>query len=59
MPAACAAFPGEFRFTPRRWLEARYNLVRFTMMPSVSDFAASEEPELFVDDLRGFFRELR
>ena len=28
VPTACAAFPGEFRFTPRRWLEARYNLVR-------------------------------
>ena len=59
VPTACAAFPGEFRFTPRRWLEARYNLVRFTMMPSGGHFAASEEPELFVDDLRGFFRELR
>ena len=59
VPTACAAFPGEFRFTPRRWLEARYNLVRFTMMPSGGHFAASEEPALYVDDLRGFFRELR
>ena len=59
VPTACAAFPGEFRFTPRRWLEARYNLVRFTMMPSGGHFAASEEPALFVDDLRAFFRDLR
>ena len=59
VPTACAAFPGEFRFTPRRWLEARYNLVRFTMMPSGGHFAAAEEPELFVDDLRAFFREVR
>ena len=59
VPTACTAFPGEFRFTPRRWLEARYNLVRFTMMPSGGHFAAAEEPELFVDDLRAFFRELR
>ena len=59
VPTACAAFPGEFRFTPRRWLEARYNLVRFTMMPSGGHFAASEAPELLVDDLRAFFRELR
>ena len=59
VPTACAAFPGEFRFTPRRWLEARYNLVRFTMMPSGGHFAASEEPALYVDDLRAFFRELR
>ena len=59
VPTACAAFPGEFRFTPRRWLEARYNLVRFTMMPSGGHFAAAEEPALFVEDLRAFFRELR
>ncbi len=59
VPTACAAFPGEFRFTPRRWLEARYNLVRFTMMPSGGHFAASEEPALLVDDLRAFFRDLR
>ncbi len=59
VPTACAAFPGEFRFTPRRWLEARYNLVRFTMMPSGGHFAASEEPALYVDDLRAFFREVR
>ena len=58
VPTACAAYPGEFRFTPRRWLDARYNLVRFTMMPSGGHFAASEEPELFVEDLRTFFRDL-
>ncbi len=59
VPTACAAYPGEFRFTPRRWLEARYNLVRFTVMPSGGHFAAAEEPELFVDDLRAFFRDPR
>jgi microsomal epoxide hydrolase len=59
VPTACAAFPGEFRFTPRRWLEARYNLARFTMMPSGGHFAASEEPALYVDDVRAFFQDLR
>ena len=59
VPTACAAFPKEFRFTPRRWLEARYNLQRFTLMPSGGHFAASEEPVLFVDDVRAFFRGLR
>ena len=59
VPTACMAFPKEFRFTPRRWLEARYNLVRFTIMPSGGHFAASEEPELFVDDVRAFFRDLQ
>ena len=59
VPTACAAFPKEFRFTPRLWLEARYNLTRFTIMPSGGHFAASEEPELLVEDLRAFFRTLR
>ena len=59
VPTACAAFPKEFRFTPRVWLESRYNLTRFTMMPSGGHFAASEEPALLVDDLRAFFRTLR
>ncbi len=52
-------FLKEFRFTPRRWLEARYNLQRFTLMPSGGHFAASEEPVLCVDDVRAFFLELR
>ena len=59
VPTACAAFPKEFRFTPRLWLETRYNLTRFTIMPSGGHFAASEEPELLVEDLRAFFRTLR
>ena len=59
VPTACTAFPKELGFTPRRWLEARYNLTRFTMMPSGGHFAAAEEPELFVDDVRAFFGELR
>ncbi len=59
VPTACAAFPKEIIFSPRRWLEAGYNLTRYTLMPSGGHFAASEEPELFVDDVRAFFRDLR
>ena len=58
VPTACMAFPKELVFTPRRWLEARYNLARFTVMPRGGHFAASEEPGLFVDDVRAFFRDL-
>jgi pimeloyl-ACP methyl ester carboxylesterase len=58
VPTACAAFPKELIFTPRRWLEAGYNLARYTLMPSGGHFAASEEPALFVDDVRAFFRQL-
>ena len=59
VPTACAAFPKELIFTPQRWLEAGYNLTRYTIMPSGGHFAAGEVPELFVGDVRAFFRDLR
>jgi pimeloyl-ACP methyl ester carboxylesterase len=59
VPTACAAFPKEIRFIPRRWLESRYNMTRFSIMPRGGHFAAMEQPELLVDDLRAFFRDLR
>jgi pimeloyl-ACP methyl ester carboxylesterase len=59
IPTACAAFPKEIRFTPRRWLEMRYNLTRFTVMPHGGHFAALEQPDLLVEDVRAFFRDLR
>jgi epoxide hydrolase len=59
VPTACAAFPKEIRFTPRRWLETQYNLTRFSIMPRGGHFAALEQPELLVDDVRAFFRDLR
>jgi len=59
VPTACAVFPKEIRFIPRRWLETRYNLTRFTIMPRGGHFAALEQPDLLVDDLRAFFRDLR
>jgi microsomal epoxide hydrolase len=59
VPTAGAIFPREIYFTPRAWAEARYNIVRWTVMPRGGHFAALEEPELLVDDIRAFYRELR
>lgn len=59
VPTAGAIFPKEMYFTPRAWAESRYNIVRWTVMPRGGHFAALEEPELLVDDVRAFFRELR
>ena len=59
VPTGAAIFPKEISFSPRRWAEARYNIVRWTLMPRGGHFAALEEPELLVDDIRAFFRELR
>ena len=59
MPTGCAIFPKEITYTPRRWIENRFNLVHWTEMPRGGHFAALEEPELLVDDIRRFFRPLR
>jgi pimeloyl-ACP methyl ester carboxylesterase len=43
----------------REEAERAYNLQRYTIMPSGGHFAALEEPELLVDDIRASFRPLR
>ena len=59
VPTACADFPKEIIWSPRRWLEARYNITRWTEMPKGGHFAALEQPQLLVDDIRAFFRTVR
>ena len=60
VPTGYAYFPAEQLGTPSpRWARRRYNITRFTEMPSGGHFAAMEEPELLVEDVRAFFRPLR
>jgi pimeloyl-ACP methyl ester carboxylesterase len=59
VPVACALFPKELLLPPRRWVEARDNLTRWTEMPRGGHFAAMEQPDLLVEDIRAFFRTLR
>ncbi len=59
VPTAIAVFPGEIFFSPRKWVEARYHVQQWTEMPRGGHFAAMEEPELYVEDVRKFFRTLR
>jgi len=59
VPTAGAVFPSEIYLTPRIWAEASYNIVRWTTMPQGGHFAAMEEPELLLEDVRAFFRTLR
>jgi microsomal epoxide hydrolase len=59
VPTAGAIFPREIFRAPRRWAEARYNITRWTEMPAGGHFAALEQPELLVDDIRAFYRDLR
>lgn len=58
-PTACADFPKEILWSPRRWLEPRFNITRWTTMPRGGHFAALEQPQLLVEDVRAFFRDLR
>ena len=57
VPVGVAAFPREFiPWPPRRHAERAYNVVQWTDMPRGGHFAALEEPELLVADIRAFAR---
>jgi pimeloyl-ACP methyl ester carboxylesterase len=47
------------RRVPRSWAERRYAVTHWTEMPAGGHFPSLEQPELFVTDLRAFFRQLR
>jgi pimeloyl-ACP methyl ester carboxylesterase len=61
VPTSVALFPREYPMgrpplqTAKRW----YNIVRYTPMPRGGHFAALEQPDLFVNDLRESFRSAR
>jgi pimeloyl-ACP methyl ester carboxylesterase len=55
VPTGVAAFPDPvFIPPPRSFAEKTYRIVRWTEMPKGGHFAAMEEPELLLDDLRAF-----
>jgi len=60
IPAGCSIFPKEIFRASRRWAEKRYtNLVYFNRLDRGGHFAAFEQPELFVGELRACFRKMR
>jgi epoxide hydrolase len=58
VPTGVARFPKEVLRYPRPWVERAYNVTRWTEMPRGGHFAAMEQPHLFVNDVRAFFRTL-
>ena len=65
-PGSTSAFPPVWRATrrrscafPRSWVEQQYNVTHWSVMPRGGHFAAMEQPDLFVDDVRTFFRTVR
>jgi pimeloyl-ACP methyl ester carboxylesterase len=55
VPAGFALFPKDLVTPPREWAERFFNVLRWNEMPRGGHFAAMEEPELFVQDLRSMF----
>ena len=58
-PTALALFPAEPQIPLRHKAERTENLVRWTEFDRGGHFAAREEPDLLVGDVRAFFRQLR
>ena len=60
IPTGVAVFPKEIVTPVRRWMEAQYTDIRhWSEIPRGGHFAAFEQPELFVEELRAYFRTLR
>jgi len=58
-PTAHIAFPHEITRTPRSRAESIFNIQRWTPMPVGGHFAALEQPQALVEDMRTFFRAYR
>jgi pimeloyl-ACP methyl ester carboxylesterase len=60
VPTGCSIFPKELQRPSRRWAEKRFVDIRYWNEPERGGhFAAFEQPELFVDEVRAFFRLVR
>ena len=59
VPTGAAIFPAEIFITPRSWAAAAYDLRHWSVMPAGGHFAALEQPEAYLNDLRAFFQLLR
>jgi pimeloyl-ACP methyl ester carboxylesterase len=60
IPVAVSAFPDEIYTAPQSWAEKAYpKLIHYNRLPKGGHFAAWEQPEAFVSELRESFRSLR
>jgi pimeloyl-ACP methyl ester carboxylesterase len=60
IPVAVSVFPDEVYYTPRSWAERAYpKLVHYNQLDKGGHFAAWEQPELLVSELREGFKSLR
>jgi microsomal epoxide hydrolase len=59
VPTGVAVFPEEIAIPPRSIAQHGYNIQRWTEMKAGGHFAALEQPQALVEDIRAFFRPLR
>jgi pimeloyl-ACP methyl ester carboxylesterase len=60
IPVAVSVFPDEIYAAPRSWAEQAYpKLIHYNKLDKGTHFAAWEQPELFVAEMREAFRSLR
>ena len=59
VPTGIARYPKEIFLPPRAWIERRYNVTYWSELPRGGHFAAMEQPDALVEDVRQFFRPLR
>jgi pimeloyl-ACP methyl ester carboxylesterase len=60
IPVAVSVFPDELYQVPRSWAEEAYpNLIHYNQLDKGGHFAAWEQPELFVSEVRAGLRSLR
>lgn len=60
IPVGCSIFPKEIFRCSRRWAQKRFtNLIHWNELERGGHFAALEQPELFLGELRTCFRALR
>jgi len=59
VPTGCAVFPEELFNPPRAWAEAYYNIQQWSVFDKGGHFAALEQPDALVGDIRSFFAKVR
>jgi epoxide hydrolase len=60
VPVGCSIFPREIPRASRRWAERRFTDIRhWNELDRGGHFAAYEQPELFVEEVRAVFRHVR
>ena len=59
VPTGIAEFPKEMsEWPPKSYVNRIFNVVRWTKMPRGGHFAALEEPDLLIKDIKSFFKKI-